>query len=63
MYEDTATTLRVNFRSGRDSGITWLALLKGPDAVSLQAISRAGHDNIETTEGYVKLAEDIFTAT
>jgi hypothetical protein len=26
LYDDTATTLRVNFRSLRDSGITWEAL-------------------------------------
>jgi len=40
-----------NFRSCRDTGITWLALA----GVPLQAIkSRAGHEVVETTLGYVK---------
>jgi len=58
LYEDTATTLKLNFRSCRDSGITWLALAKPP--VPLVAIQRrAGHEHIVTTAGYVKQAEDI----
>jgi len=46
----------VNFRSWRDSGITWLAM----SGVPMQAImSRAGHYAIQTTLGYVKRAEDL----
>ena len=56
LFMDTATLLPVNFRSFRDSGITWLAL----SGVSIQAIrSRAGHEDVETTLGYVKMAEDL----
>lgn len=56
LYENTATTMGVNFRSLRDSGITWLALT-GLDVVKMQR--RAGHDSIETTLSYVKQAEDL----
>jgi hypothetical protein len=50
------TSLPVNFRSCRDTGITWLALA----GVSLQAVrARAGHEDVETTLGYVKMAEDL----
>ena len=56
LFKNTPTTLMVNFRSLRDSGITWLALA----GVPLERIQRrAGHDNIQTTLGYVKMAEDL----
>jgi hypothetical protein len=48
--------MHVGFRSLRDTGITWLALA-GVDVVKIQR--RAGHDEISTTMGYVKVAEDI----
>src|SRR4029077_608566 len=54
--EDSATTMRVNFRSLRDSGITWEALAGRPvDRIQ----SRAGHEHISTTLGYVKAVEDL----
>jgi integrase len=53
---NTATHMPVNFRSLRDSGITWLAVA-GIDVVKMQR--RAGHDEISTTLGYVKAAEDL----
>ncbi len=56
LFENTATTMAANFRTLRDSGITWLALA-GVDAVRMQR--RAGHDDIKTTLDYVKQAEDI----
>lgn len=56
LFENTATTMAVNFRSLRDSGITWLAL-SGVDVLKIQR--RAGHESIETTLGYVKQAEDL----
>lgn len=59
LFEDTATTMGVNFRSLRDSGITWLALA-GVDVVRMQR--RAGHESLETTGSYIKAAED-FTGT
>jgi hypothetical protein len=45
-----------SFRSWRDTGITWLALA-GVDGAKMQR--RAGHDDIKTTIGYVKTAEDV----
>jgi len=56
LSEKTATTMPANFRSWRDTGITWLAL-KGVDVAKIQR--RAGHDEISTTLGYVKMAEDL----
>jgi integrase len=56
LIEDTLTTMPVGFRSWRDTGITWLALA-GVDLPKMQR--RAGHDNIGTTVGYVKAAEDV----
>ena len=48
--------MQINFRSWRDTGITWLAL-EGVDAAKMQR--RAGHESISTTLGYVKMAEDL----
>jgi hypothetical protein len=48
--------MQINFRSWRDTGITWLAL-QGVDIAKMQR--RAGHDSISTTLGYVKMAEDL----
>lgn len=59
LYTLTPTTEPIDFRSCRDSGITWLALA-GVDVVKMQR--RAGHDGLETTMRYCKVAED-FTGT
>jgi hypothetical protein len=56
LLTNTATTMAVNFRSCRDSGITWLAL-SGLDVARIQR--RAGHDDVQTTLAYVKMPEDI----
>jgi integrase len=56
LLEDTATTMMVNFRSLRDSGITWEALA-GTPVDRIQA--RAGHEHIATTLAYVKAVEDL----
>ena len=56
LTEQTATTMQINFRSLRDTGITWLALA-GTDLAKMQR--RAGHDDPSTTMGYVKMAEDL----
>jgi integrase len=56
LTEESATTMQINFRSCRDTGITWLALA-GVDVAKMQR--RAGHDSISTTLGYVKMAEDL----
>jgi integrase len=56
LLEDTATTMMVNFRSLRDSGITWEALAGTPvDRVQ----ARAGHEHIATTLAYAKEVEDL----
>ncbi len=56
LHTTTATHVRGNFRSTRDSGITWLALSGlGVDKIC----RRAGHDDVNTSMGYVKLAEDL----
>jgi hypothetical protein len=56
LKEESTTTMMVNFRSWRDTGITWLALA-GVDLAKMKR--RAGHDSISTTLGYVKMAEDL----
>jgi hypothetical protein len=56
LTEEPATTMQVNFRSWRDTGITWLALQRVAVAKMQR---RAGHDAISTTLGYVKMAEDL----
>ena len=56
LLEDSATHMPVGFRSLRDTGLTWLALA----GVPIQHMQRrAGHDDMNTTMGYVKEAEDL----
>ena len=55
LTEETSTTMGINFRSCRDTGITWLAMA-GVPIVAVQR--RAGHEKIETSAGYCKIAED-----
>lgn len=59
LFADNATHMPVNFRTWRDSGLTWLAHA-GVDVVKMQR--RAGHDSLETTTGYVKSAEEVTEA-
>ena len=56
LHETTLTHVQSNFRSCRDTGITWLAMT-GLDSAKI--VRRAGHDDVNTTLGYVKLAEDL----
>ncbi len=56
LHRSTATHVQANFRSCRDSGITWLAI-SGLGVDKIQR--RAGHDDVNTTMGYVKVAEDL----
>lgn len=56
LHASTRTHVQSNFRSCRDSGLTWLALA-GVDVTKM--MRRAGHDRVQTTMGYVKLAEDL----
>lgn len=60
LSDSSATRMHVGFRSLRDTGITWLALAGTP----IQHMQRrAGHDNMQTTTGYVKEAEDLTGGT
>lgn len=55
LHASTHSHVQSNFRSCRDSGITWLALR----GLSVDKIKRrAGHGKIDISDGYVKLAED-----
>jgi integrase len=56
LHTSSRTTVRANFRSWRDSGITWLAM-SGLDTAKI--MRRAGHDDIGTTISYVKATEDL----
>lgn len=56
LHESSHATVRANFRSWRDSGITWLALA-GVDVARIAR--RAGHEDISTTMTYVKTVEDL----
>lgn len=56
LHNATRTHAHSNFRTWRDSGLTWLALSGlGVDKI----MRRAGHDTVQTTMGYVKQAEDL----
>ncbi len=56
LHASTRTHVQANFRSCRDSGITWLAIAGlGVDKI----MRRCGHDSVATTLGYVKQAEDL----
>ncbi|MCW5831346.1 MAG: tyrosine-type recombinase/integrase [Labilithrix sp.] len=56
LHSSTKTHVQSNFRSWRDSGLTWLAMTGlGVDKI----MRRAGHDMVQTTMGYVKQAEDL----
>jgi hypothetical protein len=54
-YEDTPTHLAIDFRSLRDSGITWRFLAEHRAEVVQR---EAGHEHISTTLGYAKEVQD-----
>lgn len=56
LHTSTDTAVRANFRSWRDTGITWLAMA-GVDVVRIAR--RAGHEDLRATNRYVKMAEDL----
>lgn len=55
LFQSTDLLRPIDFRSLRDTGITWMAL-RGDTLQSMRR--RAGHKDIETTDGYIKMAED-----
>jgi integrase len=55
LFVSSDTAIRANFRSWRDTGITWLVL----SGLGVERVMRrAGHEDITTTMGYVKAVED-----
>lgn len=56
LHESTMLTVRANFRSWRDTGITWLAIA-GVDVARI--MRRAGHEDVRATMRYIKAAEDL----
>ena len=54
-YVETATHLMIDFRSLRDSGITWRFLAEHRESVVQR---EAGHEHISTTLGYAKEVQD-----
>lgn len=55
LHNDTQTTAKLRFHDLRATGITWMAV-RGDDALKIQR--RAGHQDLETTQRYIRLAED-----
>lgn len=60
LFDDSRTHEPVDFRSLRDSGITW-ECLRGTEIGRVQA--RAGHEDVATTLAYRKQAEDLSAGT
>lgn len=56
LHEQSMLARRAVYRSWRDTGLTWLAV-SGVDIVRIQR--RAGHQDLRTTSGYVRQAEDL----
>jgi integrase len=56
LHKSTTQNVRANFRTWRDTGITWLALA-GVDIARI--MRRAGHEDVRATMRYVKAAEDL----
>lgn len=55
LYANDATRKPLTFHDLRATGITWMAV-RGDDAVKIQR--RAGHEDSETTLGYIREAEN-----
>ena len=56
LFADDRTRKHVTFYDLRATGITWMAL-RGDDA--LRIMQRAGHEDLKTTMGYVREAENL----
>jgi integrase len=55
LHNDSGTTAKLRFHDLRATGITWMAV-RGDDPVKIQR--RAGHKDLETTQRYIRIAED-----
>jgi integrase len=54
LHEGTPTTRPIRFHDLRATGCTWMAV-RGDDPLKIQ--QRAGHEDFETTQEYIRLAE------
>jgi len=59
LHHPTPTTKPLRFHDLRATGITWMAV-RGDDP--LRIMQRAGHEEFETTQEYIRLAEDLRSA-
>ena len=55
LHHDSETAAKLRFHDLRATGITWMAV-RGDDALKIQR--RAGHKDLETTQKYIRTAED-----
>ncbi len=56
LHDSTASSRTIVFHDLRATGATWMAV-RGDDAMKI--MQRCGHENIETTMGYVRTAEAV----
>jgi integrase len=56
LHDGAETTRRIVFHDLRGTGITWMAI-RGDDHLKIQ--QRAGHEDIQTTQGYIATAQAI----
>jgi integrase len=56
LHVGTPTTVRLTFHDLRATGLTWMAV-RGDDPLKIQR--RAGHKDLEVTQRYIRLAEDL----
>jgi integrase len=55
LHARSATSKSITFHDCRATGLTWLAV-RGDDPLKIQ--QRAGHTDFQTTQGYIRLADD-----
>ena len=56
LHHATPTSRPIRFHDLRATGITWLAIRNDPP---LEIQRRAGHQNFETTQRYIRLADSL----
>jgi integrase len=56
LFANDRTRKQITFHDLRATGLTWMAI-RGDDAIKI--MRRAGHENMETTMGYVREAENL----
>jgi integrase len=56
LHEQSATRKAITFHDCRATGLTWMAV-RGDDPLKIR--QRAGHQDLATTQGYIRLAESV----